>query len=296
MQLLGLVKMDKGKIILKIHFPEPLKDFEFVWRRHIRDRLQLNRQVRRLLKALEENQSLTIDQAALMLEVLCPYISSPRQTWLAHARCFAKWMDAVDLALEDSKNRTLFRYDPATEIRERHLLLPKRSGTKIPQIQYSPVEGVAIRLVQALHKDGSVAWTGFKKSTIFRALATLEDLGFIQRRTRLIKVLPKGFEFVANPDQRPRLFAESALQLKSFAAFLEILTAYQDKGHTLLALGLELRAKLGANWQESTAETIAKIMIDWARHAKLAPGVFAQIRKGPLKGWKKKEDLQIPLF
>jgi hypothetical protein len=296
MKLLGLVKMDKGKIILKIHFPEPLKDFEFVWRRHIRDRLQLNRQVRRLLKALEENQSLTIDQAALMLEVLCPYISSPRQTWLAHARCFAKWMDTADLALEDSKNRTLFRYDPATEIREHHLLLPKRSGRKIPQIQYSPVEGVAIRLVQALKKDGSVAWTGLKKSTIFSALATLEDLGFIQRRTRLIKVLPKGFEFVANPDQRPRLFAESALQLNSFAAFIEILTSHQDKGHTLLALGLELRAKLGANWQESTAETTAKIMMDWARHAKLAPGVFAQIRKGPLKGWKKKEDLQIPLF
>lgn len=296
MKLLGLVKVDNGKFILKIDFPESSKDFEVVWRRHIRDRLQRNRQVRRLLKALKDNHSLTIDQAALMLEALCPYISSSRQTWLAHARCFAKWLDAADLALEDSKNRTLFRYDPATEIRERHLLLPKRSGTQIPQIQYSPVEGVAVRLVQALKKDSSVAWTGLKKSTVFRALATLEDLGFIQRSTRLIKVLPKGFEFVADPDQRPRLFAESALQLKSFAVFLEILTSHQDKGHTLLALGLELRAKLGSNWAESTAETVSKIMMDWARHAKLAPGVFAQTRKGPLKGWKKKEDLQIPLF
>jgi hypothetical protein len=296
MKLLGLVKVVNDNIILKVHFPEPLKDFEIAWRRHIRDRLQRNRQVRRLLKALKDNHSLKMDQAASMLEVLCPYISSPRQAWLAHARCFAKWMDAADLALEDSKNRTLLRYDPATEIRERHLLLPKRSGRKTPQIQYSPVEGVAIRLVQALKKDTGVAWTGLKKSTIFRALATLEDLGFIERKTRLIKVLPKGFEFVANPDQRPRLFAESALQLKSFAAFLAILKSHQDKGRTLLALGLELRGKLGTNWVESTAETIAKIMMDWARHAKLAPGVFAQTRKGPLKGWKKKEDLQIPLF
>lgn len=296
MKLLGLIKVDNGKIILKIHFPESSKEFEVAWRRHIRDRLRRNRQVRRLLKALEDNHSLTIDEASGILEMLCPYMSAPRQSWLTYARLFAQWMDAADLALSDSKNRSLMRYDPATEIRERHLLLPKRSGAKTPQIQYSPVEALAIRLVQALQTDGSVDWTGLKKSTIFKALATLEDLGFIQRKTRLIKVLPKGFEFVSNPDQRPHLFAEGALQLKSFAAFLEILDTHKEKGETLLVLGIELKDKLSTGWKESTAEKIAKIMLDWARHTKLAPGVFAQMRRGPIKGWKKREDLQIPLF
>jgi hypothetical protein len=37
-------------------------------------------------------------------------------------------------------------------------------------------------------------------------------------------------------------------------------------------------------------------MLDWARHTNLAPGVFAKIRKGPIKGWKKKEDAQMSLF
>jgi hypothetical protein len=37
-------------------------------------------------------------------------------------------------------------------------------------------------------------------------------------------------------------------------------------------------------------------MLDWARHAKLAPGVFTEIRKGPITGWKNKEDRQMSLF
>jgi len=92
------------------------------------------------------------------------------------------------------------------------------------------------------------------------------------------------------------LFAEGALQMESFAAFLEILNSHKDKGQTLKALGLELCETLGAGWKESTAEKIAKIMLDWARHSQLAPGVFAQMRRGPIKGWKKKNDIQIPLF
>jgi len=109
-------------------------------------------------------------------------------------------------------------------------------------------------------------------------------------------VLPKGKEFVSNPDRRAPLFAQGALQLISFSRFLKILESHQAKGSTLLKLGLELCDDLGANWKNSTAETMAQIMLDWARHAKLAPGVFAEIRKGPITGWKKKEDRQMSLF
>jgi len=101
---------------------------------------------------------------------------------------------------------------------------------------------------------------------------------------------------VENPGDRPFLFAEGALQLASFSVFIEILKTRQIKGGTLLELGRELQEKLGENWKKSTSETIAKIMLDWARHTRLAPGVFAKIRKGPIKGWKKKEDAQMSLF
>ena len=84
--------------------------------------------------------------------------------------------------------------------------------------------------------------------------------------------------------------------MNSFSSFIEILKAHQVKGNTLLTLGLELRDELGRKWEENTAKTIAKIMLDWARHTKLAPGVFAETRRGPIKGWKKKEDHQMTLF
>jgi len=296
MSLLKLAKVDDSKIILEIELPEDLQDFEMAWRNHLQTKLQGNRLAQRLINILEEKNSLTIEEQSQLLETLCPYLSIPKQTWLTYARLFAKWLNAADLALLDNKKRILTRYNPATEIRERRLVLPKRHGTKTPQIQYSPVEDIAIRLCQALQEDGRVDWTGLKKSTIFRALATLEDFGFIQRKTQLIKVLPKCFEFVSNPERRPILFAESARKLVSFVEFIEILNIYKDKGNTLLALGLELRGKLGVSWKESTAEKIAKILLDWARHTKLAPGVFAHVRRGPLKGWKKKKDGQIPLF
>ncbi len=296
MDFLGLVKIIKGKASLQIKLPSTPPDVEIVLRNHLKDRLRGNRQVRWLLKTLKEKNVLAIDNIAKLLETWCTHISATRQGWLTYARILAEWMDTADLALLDKKNRKLICFDPATEIRERHLLLPKRRGAKIPQIQYSPVEDIAIRLVRALHGDGRVNWTGQSKITIFRALATLEDLGFIVRKTSLIKVLPEGEEFVSNPDRRALLFAQGALQLTSFSRFLKILESHQVKGNTLLKLGLELGENLGTNWKNSTAETMAKIMLDWARHAKLAPGVFTEIRKGPITGWKKKEDRQMSLF
>jgi hypothetical protein len=272
MDFLGLVKIIKGNASLQIKLPSMPRDGEVVLRNYLKDRLKANRQVRRLLKTLKEKNALAIDNIAKLLETWCAYISATRQGWLTYARILAQWLDTADIALLDKKNRKLICFDPATEIRERHLLLPKRRGAKIPQIQYSPVEDIAIRLVRALHGDGKVNWTGLGKSTIFRALATLEDLGFIVRKTSLIKVLPKGEEFVSNPDRRALLFAQGALQLTSFSRFLKILESHQAKGNTLLKLGLEIGENLGTNWKNSTAETMAKIMLDWARHANAGLG------------------------
>ncbi|MGD8448697.1 MAG: hypothetical protein PVF36_05650 [Desulfobacterales bacterium] len=296
MDSLGLVKVIKGKAYLQIMLPSSARDIEGALRNHLRDRFRANRQAKRLLKILEQKNALAVNSVAKLLEKWCDYIYKTRQGWLNYARILSQWMDIADLAILDKKNRKLIHFDPATEIRERQLVLPKRRGANTPKIQYSPVEDVAIRLVRALRSDGRVNWKGLRKSTIFRALATLEDLGFIARKTSLIKVLPKAEEFVSYPDRRPYLFGQSALRLTSFSNFIEILELHKVKGNTLLKLGIELGENLGTNWKNTTAETIAKIMLDWARHAKLAPGVFAEIRKGPITGWKKKEDRQMSLF
>jgi hypothetical protein len=296
MDFLGLVKIIKGNVSLQIELPLSPPDDEIVLRTYLKNRLNANRPVRRLLKTLKEKNVLAIDNIAKLLETWFTHIWATKQGWIRYARILAQWMDTTDLALMDKKNQELIRFDPGTEIRERHLVLPQRRGAKIPLIQYSPVEDMAIRLVRALHGDGRVNWTGLSKSTIFRALATLEDLGFIARKMPVIKVLPKGHEFVSNPDGRPVLFAQRALQLTSFSTFIKILESHQIKGNTLLKLGLELGETLGTKWKNSTAESTAKIMLDWARHAKLAPGVFTEIRKGPITGWKIKENRQMSLF
>jgi hypothetical protein len=296
MALFGLVQLGNGTAALQEKFSQSPQENVVLLRKHLKNRLQGNRLVRLLLKTLEEKRRLTISEVSGVLETSCPYISATRPAWLTHARIIVKWMDASDLAVLDPKNKCIIRFDPETEIRERRLLLPKRRGAKTPWIQYAHVENTAARLVRALEEDGRVDWTGLSKHTIFRALAALEDLGFIQRRAPLIKLLPKGMAFALNPAERSLLFAEGALQIDSFAKFIKILNTYKNEGNTLLKIGLELREKLGAGWKQSTAETIAQIMLDWARHAEQAPGVFADSRRGPLKGWKRKNNGQMALF
>jgi len=296
MDLLGLVRFAQGTILLRLNMSDANQKMEALLRHHLRNRLPKNRLVSEILKVLKDNHRLKMVDISRRLESLSPFIKMTRLAWLKHARILAEWLDAADLALLNKKEKTLIYFDPATDIRERDLFLPTRRGGKTPRIQYAPVEIIAIRLVHALQEDGRVSWTGFHKNTIFRALATLEDLGFILRKAPLIKVLPRAKAFVENPNNRPFLFAEGALQLASFSVFVKILKSKQTKGSTLLELGHELQEKLGENWKESTSETIAKIMLDWARHTNLAPGVFAKIRKGPIKGWRKKESSQLSLF
>lgn len=276
MRLLGIAKVDDDKVILQINLPREAKDFEASLRTHLHDRLRRNRLVWRLMETLKTSAHLTMDEVSNRLAKWCPYISAAEQTWRTYARIFADWLDAADIAVFDSNDGILTLYAPGIEVRERHLLPGiRRAGIMIPSIQYAPVENAAIRIVQALQEGRRVDWTGVRKSTKARALATLEDLGFITRKTRSIVVLPKTREFVSNPDKRPVLFADGALKMKYFTAFLEILSAYKDTGLTLSQLAVELRKKLDVEWKDITAETNAKIMLNWARHTKLAPGVFA---------------------
>lgn len=296
MNLLGLAKTINGNITLQIKKTHPSRGIDIAFQYHLKDRLRNNRPVQLIIRTIKKKKTLTLDEVAEVLKMSSPNISATKAAWAKYARTLAGWIDIADVALFDTRNRSLIYLNPETDIRERELLLPKRRGSKTPWIQYAHVQQVAARLVQALFADGIVDWFGIGKSSIFRALAALEDLGFIMRSASVIKVLPKGVEFVLNPDKRSILFAENALKIPSFSIFIDILKVHQNKGNTLLKLGLELRDRLGTSWKKSTAEVVAKILLDWARHAKLAPGVFAETRRGPIKGWKKKEDRQLTLF
>jgi hypothetical protein len=173
----------------------------------------------------------------------------------------------------------------------------RRGGITLLHIQYKPVEKMAERIVGAVKENSKIDFTGFKKTTIAKSLATLEDLGFIIRKTNSIKVLSKLIEFKLYPEKRSSIFAEGALKMKSFATFIDILKTHEkDMQPTLQKLAMELKEKLGVDWEYNTAETNTKIMLNWARHTNLAPKIFAEAQKGRWKGSKKNTCTQMALF
>lgn len=299
MRLLGLATVEDGEVRLQINLSIDSKGLDITpMRVHLRDRLSCNRLVSLIIDELKVEGSVTIDELSSLLAKWCPYISATDQTWKIYARVFAGWIDFADLAIFESKEGTITNYMPGNEVRKRDLLLPKRrGGSTIPSIQYTPVEKAALRIVQALQGNSEIDWTGFKKSTRYKTLTTLEDLGFITRKTRSINVLPKALEFVAFPDRRPALFADGALKMRIFAAFVDILREDKEKGRTISQLASELRRKLSVNWKEGTATWSVKIMLDWARHTGLAPDVYSINRSHSKRRYTKKEThIQLPLF
>jgi hypothetical protein len=215
---------------------------------------------------------------AATLAEWCPYISATDETWKTYARIFADWMDLADLAVFDYKVGSLARYKPGTEIRERRILPARRRGGMLhPIIQYRPIEEAAVRIGKALKtKNKIIDWSGIKKSTLAKALASLEDLGFIVRKPTTIEVQLKGMDFINSPEKRTALFAEGALKMESFRKFIELLQESSENAQSYDQLANTLRSRLGTAWTDGTAKVNAKIMLDWARHASLAPGVFAE--------------------
>ena len=277
MRLLGLVSLEDENVALQTELPTEERAFEDIFREHVRERLRRNRLVSHMLEMLEVEGTLTIDKISNLLKERCPYISATQSTWVSYSRNFAEWMDTADLATYNKKEATIDYYPPGTQLRDRNLLQGRsRGGTVVPTIQYGAVEDVALRVVGALKDNKGIDWIGVKRSTRTKALEALEELKFITRRPRRIMVSRSLREFVDNPDQRTSMFASRALDMSSFAAFVNILHRNQSDGLSLVQLGVELRRELKTDWKDSTSEVNAKVMLNWARHAGLAPGVFRE--------------------
>jgi hypothetical protein len=298
MRVLGIANVKNEKVSLQVNLSREEKDLEDSLRGYLRDRLRRNRLVWRLLDELKGVELLTLEMISEILMRSCPYISATSQTWRTYARTFVDWMDYSDLAIFDTKEGTLTQFSTRTELRERRILVAqRRKGVMIPCIQYHPIEKVMVNLVQAIKAENRIDWTGLKKSTIEKSLAALEDIGFIFKRpgSSSIKVLPKGMEFVSSPERRSILFAEGALNMKVFSVFLEILKKHRDKKVTLLEISRELKNSFNVDWKDGTAVTNTKIMLDWARHTGLAPGIFSETLRGRKKQSREEDKFQISL-
>jgi hypothetical protein len=242
----------------------------------LHDRLGQNRLVSRLNADLKTEGSLEVGEIARRLSVWCPYVTATTQTWQTYAHLLAAWLDFADLATY--KSGTLSYYEPATELRQRDLNFRRvrRKEISIPGIQFSPVENVALEIGK-LMESGEADWERFSKSTRLKAFAILEDLGFLSRRPQGYR-LNQEFLVLINADREARRahFAAAVLRLPAFAQFLNLLAEYGQTGCTHLELGRRLTSALGVQWKDGTGHTNVKIMLDWARHLGLAPGVFVQ--------------------
>jgi len=291
MRLLGLARVEAGKMMLELSFPGGVEAFAGTVSAHLGDRLPRNRLVSRLLEALDADDALPISGVAKVLADSCPYISATMDTWRSYARVLSGWIDAADLGIFDSKRGQLSKYTPETEIRDRSILSAKRRGAvRIPRIQYGPIEEIATRILKALHGERRLDRSELAKSTLKKGLATMEDLGFISRRARGLIGVEESlvmFASASEPSERSAAFAEAAMNMDSFKLFVEILRASGDR-LTVLQLGRVLRDKLRLEWTDGTAHTNAKVMINWAKHAGLLPSQY-------LRG-SKEDDRQLSLL
>jgi hypothetical protein len=280
LKLLGLAIVEDGQLTLKIDFPNDPNDFQNSLRAYLQTRLGRNRIVTRFIDHLTTENNLTIDSAAQILSELCPYISASTKTWRTYALTLMGWIDAAELGFYSEQEKMLISYLPSMEIPKRDLLLPKRrGGITVPNIQFKPIVEVAERLVQAASSNRVLDATGLTRSAIAKSLGTLEDLGFIVRKTRSIQLTQDLLTFVNDPHSRPEMFGNRALHNKTFREFVSILERHQVTGKTRQELGIELKEILQLDWTDETTLVNVNIMLNWARHADLAPGVFSKRRK-----------------
>jgi hypothetical protein len=124
------------------------------------------------------------------LSAWCPYVAAAPETWRAYGRLLAAWMDLTDLAT--FKSSTLSYYEASTELRQRDLNFTRVSSktTLVPQIQFSPVENVALEIGAMLENKAN--WERFSKSTVKKSFAVIEDMGFISARKRATVLHPNS--------------------------------------------------------------------------------------------------------
>ncbi len=280
MRMLGLVEVADGSIRVKLSTDGDDVDGSF--RVFLKDRLTRNRTAQGILAHLEEKERLSIGECTDLLAGLATYVSATSRTWRQYALVLADWLDFADLAVFDKHDGVIRQLSVGAEVRERSILPARRRSAFMLRVQYAPVEAVVERIAQAAAAQRAPEWTDFRKSTASKALRVLTDLGFLRRQGPSLILEPIALSFYrADAKSRGKIIGEQVLRDRAFAEFVAILN---DEATGLLSnrsLGKALSSRLHLHWGDGTAETQAKIMLDWARQTGLAPARYASARRGP---------------
>jgi len=285
LRLLQLAQIKDEVLCLLLPNYTDEKKMNVAVREHIKDRLPRNRCVYHVLRELGEKGELELYMLSHILKQEFPYISAVEGTWATYARILASWLDFADIAILDNSTSRLLKHEAGTQVRERSLTFARRrSGIMVPSIHFAPIVHVAKRLVSAVQDNIPVDWTGIRKSTVYKALSVLEELALISRKSQVIYVLPECHSFAQEESRRTQIARTAVSKWPIFSDFIDILTEHSSKQLSLRMVAQYLLKKSGAKWKISTAETNAKIMLDWARHLGLAIGRYSYSSRGQFKG------------
>ena len=282
LRLLGLAQVESAHISSLLPLPGADDNaLRTALMQHLKEKLPRNRSINAILREVTGTGALRVADLAVRLREQFPYISATSKTWDTYANITANWIDFTDLAILDKRNDTLLPYNSTRQIRERSLsFVKRRSQVSAPSIQFDPVVRIAQRVCDAVRNGVAVDWSGVKKSTIYKSLAMLEALGFISRRESMIALSPECESFARQSATRAQLTAPRALQMSAFKQFVDLLGSYGATMPQHNQIARDYVARLGIAWRVGTAETNIKIMLDWARHLHLAPGLLANARRG----------------
>lgn len=286
MQLLGLVETDDRGFSPMVSLPQNEDEALLVLREHLSEKLPRNRTVSIVLDELAAAGSLSMRELASVMETANPYLTATQRTWENYARCLAGWLHLAGLADYENKRSRISHLDEG-ESGKSLLLVGRRGKSKysIPEIQYSPILEVARRIVLGLRNQTRIDYADIPDRTREKALAALESFGWVFRtETGKLRVSRRLVEFAENADAREAMFREGALVREPFRVFVGALEERADAGASLLELGSIVREELHTNWSDSTTVLAAKIMLDWARAAGMAHGVFSSVRRGGYRG------------
>lgn len=284
LRLLQLAKIDHDTLALFLSVGTTETEVRQHLRDHLAERLPRNRCVYNTLNTLGEKREIQIGQLAEILRNEFPYISATNETWETYARVLATWLDISDLAVLDEAKSKILPYRVGSQVRDRSLpFAPKRSRLTVPSIQFAPVLQVATRIVSAAQGNVGVDWAGLKRSTIHKALSMLEEMQLVVRKSNTLHVSEECHAFVLNPDRRCEIAKTAARRWPIFDTFLSVLNESVPRSLPHAKIAEALVAKTGVAWKPGTAETNAKIMLDWARHLRLAPKPHADTHRGQFK-------------
>lgn len=280
-RLLGLATIDDEFISLLVDFPSAA-DFSNQLKSVIREKIQYNRLFKQIMDKLSVSESLSINEVSKVLSDSCPYILASDSTWNLYSKIILTWIDFAELAIYNANEKKVIKSIDGKVVREKDSILSRRRRlVGFPSIQYSIIERLSVALYEASKKGIAISSIispiesgGLAKNTFQKAISTLEDFGFVERKRQSIELKQKLISFVENPNLRSEIFAESALHIESFKIFVNMLNEDPNIKKDNVELCRDFKERMGIDWSEATGDWYIKIFLNWARYSNLAPEVF----------------------